>query len=89
MYKSISSRLNPGLLEDEILNFWKLHRTFEKCAQKNQGSAEFVLYELPPCASEHPNLDHALGRSFKDAYLRYRLMRGYHVTRRGGWNTTG
>ena len=34
-------------------------------------------------------MHHALSRAFKDVFPRYKLMRGYHVIRRGGWDTHG
>jgi isoleucyl-tRNA synthetase len=32
---------------------------------------------------------HVLARAFKDMFPRYKIMRGYHVSRRGGWDTHG
>jgi isoleucyl-tRNA synthetase len=32
---------------------------------------------------------HVLARVFKDMFPRYKIMRGYHVSRRGGWDTHG
>jgi isoleucyl-tRNA synthetase len=89
MFRPVSSRLNPVLLEEQILNYWKLHRIFARCGQMNQGSAEFVFYEGPPTANGKPGVHHALARAFKDVFPRYKAMRGYHVVRRGGWDTHG
>jgi isoleucyl-tRNA synthetase len=89
MFKPASSKFNPILLEEQILNFWKLYRIFEKSSKLNAGSAEFVFYEGPPTANGKPGVHHALARAFKDIFPRYKLMRGYHVVRRGGWDTHG
>jgi len=32
---------------------------------------------------------HVLARAFKDIFPRYKTMRGFHVSRRGGWDTHG
>jgi isoleucyl-tRNA synthetase len=89
MFRPVSSKLNPVALEEQMLNFWKLHRTFTKSSEARKGGAEFVFYEGPPTANGRPGVHHALSRAFKDVFPRYKLMRGYHVVRRGGWDTHG
>jgi len=89
MFKPVSSQLKVTLLEDEILRFWQLRRIFARSSQLNQGESEFVFYEGPPTANGKPGVHHALARAFKDIFPRYKLMRGYHVRRRGGWDTHG
>ena len=89
MFRPVSSKLNPVVLEEQMLNFWKLHRTFLKSSQARLGGAEYVFYEGPPTANGKPGVHHALARAFKDVFPRYKLMRGYHVSRRGGWDTHG
>ena len=89
MFKPVSPRLNVTLLEEEVLRYWKSHRIFEKSGAQRQGSPEYVFYEGPPTANGKPGVHHALARAFKDIFPRYRMMRGYHVIRRGGWDTHG
>ena len=89
MFKPVSSQLNLPLLEDEMLRFWRLRRIFARSSQLHQDKPEFVFYEGPPTANGKPGVHHALARAFKDIFLRYKLMRGYHVRRRGGWDTHG
>jgi isoleucyl-tRNA synthetase len=48
-----------------------------------------VFYEGPPTANGKPGVHHVLARAFKDMFPRYKIMRGYHVSRRGGWDTHG
>ncbi|WP_345322773.1 isoleucine--tRNA ligase [Candidatus Villigracilis proximus] len=47
------------------------------------------FYEGPPTANGRPGVHHVLARAFKDMFPRYKTMRGYHVSRRGGWDTHG
>jgi isoleucyl-tRNA synthetase len=89
VFKPVSSKLSVTLLEEQILNFWKLHRIFAKSSQQRTGGPEYVFYEGPPTANGKPGVHHALSRAFKDIFPRYKLMRGYHVSRRGGWDTHG
>jgi isoleucyl-tRNA synthetase len=89
VFKPVSSKLSVTLLEEQMLNFWKLHRIFAKSSQQRKGGPEYVFYEGPPTANGKPGVHHALSRAYKDIFPRYKLMRGYHVSRRGGWDTHG
>lgn len=89
MFKPVTSKLNPTLLEEGVLRFWKSHHVFEKSSAQRQGAQDYVFYEGPPTANGKPGVHHALARAFKDVFPRYKVMRGYHVSRRGGWDTHG
>ncbi len=89
MFKPVSSKLNLNLMEEEVLRFWRREHIFEKSSAHRQGNPEFVFYEGPPTANGKPGVHHVLARAFKDVFPRFKTMRGYHVVRRGGWDTHG
>jgi isoleucyl-tRNA synthetase len=89
MFKPVSPKLNITSLEDDILHFWKKNDIFHKSADSRRGGQEYVFYEGPPTANGHPGVHHVLARVFKDVFPRYKTMCGYHVNRRGGWDTHG
>ncbi|MGE5222180.1 MAG: isoleucine--tRNA ligase [Omnitrophica WOR_2 bacterium] len=89
MFKTVSPKLSVIAMEEGVLRFWNSHHIFEKSSIKREGSPEYVFYEGPPTANGKPGVHHALARAFKDIFPRYKLMRGYHVVRRGGWDTHG
>ncbi len=62
---------------------------FKHTGEIRKGGQEYVFYEGPPTANGRPGVHHVLARSFKDIFPRYKTMRGYHVSRRGGWDTHG
>lgn len=76
-------------LEEAVLAFWRENSIFAKSDQKPAPRGEFVFYEGPPTANGKPAMHHVLARSFKDIFPRYKTMQGYHVTRKGGWDTHG
>lgn len=76
-------------MEEEILAWWEKERVFEKLLKAGKQKKEFVFYEGPPTANGMPHPGHVLGRCFKDLFLRYKSMQGYHVPRRAGWDTHG
>ncbi len=89
MFKPVSSKLNVTLLEEEMLRLWQHRHIFEKTDSERQGRAEYVFYEGPPTANGRPGAHHMLARAIKDIFPRYKTMRGFHVVRRGGWDTHG
>ncbi|HLO29539.1 MAG TPA: isoleucine--tRNA ligase [Anaerolineales bacterium] len=89
MFKPVSPKLNVTSMEEGVLKFWKQTKIFKKTVEQRQGAPEYVFYEGPPTANGKPGVHHVLARAFKDMFPRYKIMRGYHVSRRGGWDTHG
>jgi isoleucyl-tRNA synthetase len=89
MFKPVSSKFNVTSMEEGVLKFWKQAGIFKKTVEQRQGGPEYVFYEGPPTANGKPGVHHVLARAFKDMFPRYKIMRGYHVSRRGGWDTHG
>jgi isoleucyl-tRNA synthetase len=72
-----------------ILDFWKEHKIYEKSVENREGKQRFVFYEGPPSANGMPGIHHALGRTIKDIFCRYKTQKGYQVHRKSGWDTHG
>ncbi|HEX2992008.1 MAG TPA: isoleucine--tRNA ligase [Anaerolineales bacterium] len=89
MFKPVSPKLNVTSMEENVLKFWKQAEIFKKTVEQRQGAPEYVFYEGPPTANGKPGVHHVLARAFKDMFPRYKIMRGFHVSRRGGWDTHG
>ncbi len=88
-FKEISGRYDGPALEQEVLEFWREHDVFAQTLKQSEGRPRFTFNEGPPTANGKPGIHHVLARSFKDAYPRYKTMRGYHVPRKAGWDTHG
>ncbi|MBN2047868.1 MAG: isoleucine--tRNA ligase, partial [Anaerolineaceae bacterium] len=89
MFKPVSSKLNVINMEENVLQFWGAHDVFHQSGEQRKGNPEYVFYEGPPTANGKPGVHHVLARAFKDIFPRYKTMQGYHVSRRGGWDTQG
>ncbi|HEX2978919.1 MAG TPA: isoleucine--tRNA ligase, partial [Anaerolineaceae bacterium] len=89
MFKPVTPKLNITLMEEAMLRYWKSHDIFQKSLQQREGGPEYIIFEGPPTANGRPGIHHVLARAFKDLFPRYKTMRGYHVGRRGGWDTHG
>lgn len=89
MFRAVSPKLNVTTMEEAVLRFWKAHDIFHKQMYTREGGPEYVFFEGPPTANGRPGVHHVLARAFKDIFPRYKAMNGYHVSRRGGWDTHG
>ena len=81
--------LNLTQVNNDILEKWKQEDIFHRSIDEREGCPQFVFFEGPPSANGHPGIHHVLGRALKDAFNRYRTMRGYQVKRKAGWDTHG
>jgi isoleucyl-tRNA synthetase len=89
MFKPVSSKLNINQMELSIIDYWNKDNIFQASIANRKGNPEYVFYEGPPTANGMPGVHHVLARAFKDIFPRYKTMQGFHVDRRGGWDTHG
>jgi isoleucyl-tRNA synthetase len=86
---SVGPRYDHAEVERRVRQLWREHDVARRCVIERQGSPEWVFYEGPPTANGRPGVHHVLARAFKDLFIRYKTMRGYHVLRKAGWDTHG
>ena len=72
-----------------ILKEWKDKGVFKKSVDQNAGKPSYVFYEGPPSANGMPGIHHAMARTIKDIFPRYKTMKGFQVQRKAGWDTHG
>src|SRR3989338_3157197 len=84
-----NKKSDVAVREEQVLEFWREKNIFEKSLVQSEGKKEFIFYEGPPTANGAPGIHHLEARAFKDVIPRYKTMRGYHVRRKGGWDTHG
>ena len=88
-FKEVTGRYNGPALEAEVLDFWREKKIFAETLKQSEGRPLFTFNDGPPTANGKPGIHHVLARAFKDAFPRYKTMRGYHVPRKAGWDTHG
>ncbi|MCG8753220.1 class I tRNA ligase family protein, partial [Tenacibaculum finnmarkense] len=81
--------LNLPNVADEILNYWKENNIFEKSITTRDDNKPFIFFEGPPSANGLPGIHHAMGRTIKDIFCRYKTLKGFQVKRKAGWDTHG
>jgi isoleucyl-tRNA synthetase len=76
-------------MEEELLARWQSEDLFHQSIVAREGAPEFVFFEGPPTANGRPGIHHVFSRTLKDLFCRHRAMRGFHVSRKAGWDTHG
>jgi len=89
MYKKVSSSLNFIAMEQGVLKFWEQNKVFAKSQEQNKEGEYFTFFDGPPTANGKPHIGHVLTRVIKDMIPRYKIMKGYRVLRKAGWDTHG
>lgn len=89
MYKKVE--LSNGFvgMEKDIANLWQERNVIKKNFDMNQDGEYFTFYDGPPTANGKPHVGHILTRVMKDIIPRYKVMKGYKVIRKAGWDTHG
>ena len=83
-----SKNFSLSSISSEIQNFWLKNDIFSKSFNK-KDSSDFIFYEGPPSANGKPGIHHVMARTIKDAFCRYKTLKGYNVKRKAGWDTHG
>ncbi|MBL7977491.1 MAG: isoleucine--tRNA ligase [Bacteroidetes Order II. Incertae sedis bacterium] len=76
-------------LEQQILDWWKAERIFERSIEERSEDRPFTFYEGPPTANGKPGIHHVMARTIKDTFCRYQSLKGKRVNRKAGWDTHG
>ncbi|MBN1291966.1 MAG: isoleucine--tRNA ligase [Candidatus Latescibacteria bacterium] len=90
VFEPVPSKPDFPKLERDIIKFWELDGTFMESVRFRQAdNNDYVFYDGPPFANGLPHYGHVLTGYVKDVVPRYKTMRGYHVSRRFGWDCHG
>lgn len=76
-------------MEQDIIEFWRNNKIFEKSVQKNPENNSYVFYDGPPFISGLPHYGHLIVSIVKDVIPRYWTMQGKRVERLWGWDAHG
>ena len=89
MYKKIDNARTFVQMEKDIIKLWDEREVIKKNFDLNKDGEYFTFYDGPPTANGKPHIGHVLTRVMKDLIPRYKVMKGYKVLRKAGWDTHG
>ncbi|MGB9748482.1 MAG: isoleucine--tRNA ligase [Candidatus Woesearchaeota archaeon] len=85
----IEKSYNPQKVEEEMLEFWKENKTYEKLKKKNKNNKKFYYLDGPPYTTGAIHIGHAWGKALRDSIMRYKRMQGFDVYDRPGFDMHG
>ena len=89
MYKKVELKDGFVGMEKAVAENWKKNDIIKKNFKVNEGKRYFTFYDGPPTANGKPHVGHIETRVMKDIIPRYKVMKGYNVIRKAGWDTHG
>ena len=89
MYKKVELKDGFVGMEHKVAENWKEKDIIKKNFNMNEGKSYFTFYDGPPTANGKPHVGHIETRVMKDIIPRYKVMKGYKVIRKAGWDTHG
>jgi len=88
-FKELDKR-DYSVVEGEIRDSWgSINEICERQIKNRNNNDYFVFYDGPAFANGFPGLHHMVAKNLKDAICKYKVMKGYKVIRKVGWDTHG
>ena len=89
MFKPVSPQVDFPALEEEIIEYWKKNKIFEKSVEKEAPKGNWNFLDGPPFITGLPHYGSLLSSIPKDLFPRFKTMQGYRVRRVWGWDCHG
>src|SRR5947207_2020853 len=89
MFEPLPAKPDHVALEVETLERWNRERTFERLRGQNRGNERWSFIDGPITANNPMGVHHAWGRTLKDAFQRYKAMRGFDLRYQNGFDCQG
>ncbi len=88
-FKQVSPQVDFPALEQEVLDYWKKNKIFEKSIESRPADKTWTFLDGPPFITGLPHYGTLLSSIPKDLFPRYWTMKGYRVRRVWGWDCHG
>ena len=89
MFKPVDPKTDLPKQEEEMIDFWKKNKIFEKSISSRPLDKEWTFLDGPPFVTGMPHYGSLLSSLPKDLFGRYWTMKGYRVRRVWGWDGHG
>jgi len=88
-FGEVDDQYDPHAVEDRVREYWDDVDAYEQTKRHREGEERFFFVDGPPYTSGAAHMGTTWNKSLKDAYIRYKRMRGYDVTDRPGYDMHG
>ena len=82
-------RVNPSHQEPSVQKAAGFSHLYKWQLDRPDTKGDFTLHDGPPYANGKPHMGHVLNKVLKDVINRYKLMQGFRVHYRPGWDCHG
>ena len=89
MFKPVTPKVDFPKLEQEISDYWKKNKIFEKSIESRPKDKKWTFLDGPPFVTGVPHYGTLLSSIPKDVFARFMTMKGYRVRRVWGWDGHG
>ncbi len=89
MFPDLSDKPDADSLELAILDLWDRQDIFAKLRARNAGGPKFSFIDGPVTANKTLGVHTAWGRTLKDAFQRYKALRGFDQRYQNGFDCQG
>ena len=89
MFKPVSSSVDFVAQEHQMLDFWRETDVFQKLVALRQGSPRWSFIDGPITANNPMGIHHGWGRTYKDLYHRFWVMKGHQTRYQNGFDCQG
>jgi len=89
MFKPVPSSADFVAQEHQILQFWQETNAFRKLVQLRKDSPRWSFIDGPITANNPMGVHHGWGRTYKDLYHRFWVMRGFRPRYQNGFDCQG
>ena len=89
IFTPLPDKPDHNALELRILELWERESTFDALREQNSGGPRFSFIDGPITANNPMGVHHAWGRTLKDAFQRYKALRGHEQRYQNGFDCQG
>lgn len=89
MFKPVTSQRDFIELENEILDFWREHDTFNELRKLRKDGPRWSFIDGPITANNPMGIHHGWGRTYKDLFHRFYAMLGHEIRYQNGFDCQG
>ncbi|HEY4346141.1 MAG TPA: isoleucine--tRNA ligase [Gaiellaceae bacterium] len=89
MFEPLPAQPDSNAIELEVLDRWEQEQTFEALREQIRGGPKWSFIDGPVTANKKLAVHTAWGRTLKDAFQRYKALRGFDQRFQNGFDCQG
>ncbi|SDJ83772.1 Isoleucyl-tRNA synthetase [Halovenus aranensis] len=88
-FGDVGDQYEPDAVEDRVFDHWEAVDAYERTKEHRADEEPYYFLDGPPYTSGSAHMGHALNKSLKDCYIRFKRMQGHDVYDRPGYDMHG